>query len=100
MAERGIAEIFALRVEARIGARADREVARRRVRIVAMRHRDRRIAVVDAGLAGRLERNRRQEAPHVTADPALDEAELRRSLAARGAIEVGAVEPAIIDIGE
>ena len=56
--------------------------------------------MMDAGLAGRLKRNGRQEAPHISANPALDEAQLRRPLAARGAIEIGAVEPAVIDISE
>ena len=56
--------------------------------------------MADAGLGRRLEREGGEDAPRVGPDPTLDEAELGRLLAACGTVEIGAVEAAVIDIGE
>src|SRR5690242_7438751 len=98
MPKRREAEERAARVERGVGADHDREIARRRIGIGAMRHRDGAVGVVDAGLAGRLDRHRIEDAARVHADAALDQAVGRIALAPRGAVEIGAVERAVVDI--
>ena len=102
-AEGGVAEMVAGRVRAGvhagIGADADHEIAHRAVGR-SPRHRDRAVAVEEAGAAGRLEPDRRQEQTEIVADAALDEAVLWIVGDVRAAVEDDVVEPMLIDIGD
>ena len=87
-----------LRVEADLVLDHDREIARRRAGIEA-RHRKRSIDMAQAGLVGRLVRDRRQDALGVVLGPALEQAVGRFApFEVHGAITDRAVEPSFLYI--